>query len=117
MVDVVFVLLLFFMALAGATQMERHLTAAIPSRGEGVIDIPLVLDLGADGAVSINGLALVAASDANTAGLDQWLTRHRDTIAAETSFVIRPQNDARHERVVGVLNSVQRAGYKKIAFH
>ncbi len=116
MVDVVFVLLLFFMALAGANQLERRVTAQTPSEGSVLDEVPIVLDLADDGTVSVNGTAVVGPRDADVAGLGAWLAQYRESIGVDTPFVIRPHNDARHERVVQVLGSVRKAGHGKVAF-
>ncbi|MFZ4484484.1 MAG: ExbD/TolR family protein, partial [Chthoniobacterales bacterium] len=58
MVDVVFVLLLFFMASAGSQVVERELNISLPSgrggQSSGPPPTPVIIDIAADGIVSMN---------------------------------------------------------------
>ena len=58
MVDVVFVLLLFFMASAGSQVVERELNISLPSgrggQSAGPPPTPVIIDISADGVVSMN---------------------------------------------------------------
>jgi biopolymer transport protein ExbD len=57
MVDVVFVLLLFFMASAGAQVVEKELSINLPSgssSSSGVVTTPIVIDISPDGQVTMN---------------------------------------------------------------
>jgi biopolymer transport protein ExbD len=114
MVDVVFVLLLFFMALAGARQMEHRISAAIPTPepGDGT---SLVIDISSSGAVLCNGLELLSPVNPDPAKLNDWLK----TLAAadpEATILIRPASDAQHGHFIQVLSSLHAAGLKKITF-
>src|SRR5450432_3806472 len=58
MVDVVFVLMLFFMASAGMQVVERELGINLPSGGRAVSNgpppTPVIIDISADGQVGMN---------------------------------------------------------------
>src|SRR4029434_811053 len=56
MVDVVFVLMLFFMACAGSQIVESQLNVNLPAgKGAGSSDkTPIIIDISSDGLVSIN---------------------------------------------------------------
>lgn len=113
MVDVVFVLLLFFMALAGVRQQEGYLKAQLPcGPGDG---IPLVLDITADGRVSVNGTQHATRTDRELSELAAWL----QNLAAEeptAPFVIRPNNETQHERFIQVLSLLKKTGFRHITF-
>jgi biopolymer transport protein ExbD len=117
MVDVVFVLLLFFMALAGMQQIEKYMKADLPGRtGVEGRDLPLVIDIAADGKVQCNGLELLNSNDADSAKLLAWLK----PIASqdpETPVTIRPANQTEHGKFVQVLAALQQVGLKKIRFN
>ena len=113
MVDVVFVLLLFFMALAGMKQIEKQLQVAVPEKGTG--DPPLVLDIAANGAIACNGLPLATADEKDLSRLAAWL-KNIAVADAETSVFIRPNADTQHERFIQVLATLQRVGLRKISF-
>ena len=115
MVDVVFVLLLFFMALAGLRQIEQQLRVPLPHGGICPPDPPLVVVIAADGAVECNGSALAAAGERDLGRLAAWL-RDVARADAETPVFIRPDGNTEHERFVQVLALLQRVGLRKISF-
>lgn len=115
MVDVVFVLLLFFMALAGMQQIEKYLKADLPGPAVPGSDVPLVIDISADGKVQCNGLELLNTSDTDSSKLLGWLKPIASSDPG-TPVVIRPAGQAEHGRFVQVLAALQQAGLKKISF-
>lgn len=115
MVDVVFVLLLFFMALAGLRQQEVQLKAQLPGDGTGTGEIPLILDITADGRVSVNGTQHATRTDRELSELAVWL---QNLAANEPTapFVIRPNNETQHERFIQVLSLLKKSGFRRITF-
>ena len=115
MVDVVFVLLLFFMALAGLRQQEVQLKTQLPCNCDGFGEIPVVLDITADGRVSVNGTQYATRTDRELTELAAWL----QNLAAEeptAPFVIRPNNETQHERFIQVLSLLKKTGFRRITF-
>jgi biopolymer transport protein ExbD len=113
MVDVVFVLLLFFMALAGLRQVERRLDVNLPAGGGETV--PLVIDITARGAVLCNGLEVASARNSDVARLETWL-RNLAATEPNISVLIRPDPATEHERFVQVLAGLRNVGLKKISF-
>src|SRR5712671_3070088 len=70
MVDVVFVLMLFFMACVGWQMKERELSASLPGRGGDVTVI--VIEIAADGRVILNDQPLGETGDHQLASLRAW---------------------------------------------
>jgi biopolymer transport protein ExbD len=116
MVDVVFVLLLFFMAFASLKQYEHRIPATIPNGVEGVPVPTIVVDISSAGAVSANGMLLVDATDKGVEGLDVWLKKVAGS-ERDTPFVLRPAPDATHGRFLQVYGTLHKGGFKKVAFH
>jgi biopolymer transport protein ExbD len=123
MVDVVFVLLLFFMALAGANQKEGFLTISLPSQAAAGSDspiIPIVVDINNTGQVFINGVQRGGgAADKELQQLTDDLTREMEKgrAAGKTDpVIIRPQPDTPHEHVINVLNSCRKARVENLSF-
>lgn len=118
MVDIVFVLLLFFMACAGLKQTERYLSINIPGPGREGTDLvlPSYIDIATDGTVSVNGAPLAAADDESLSHLQAWVDRLTNEEVANDPVVIRPTLDAQHGRVVQVLSLLNKRGFKKISF-
>ena len=120
MVDVVFVLLLFFMAMAGEKAKEGFFQIALPSSAAGGADqkavVPIIIDIDALGNVFINSQQMSASvKDRELKQLQDKLT---DAIkgSPEDPVIVRPALDARHERVVDVLNVCRLARVQKLSF-
>ena len=116
MVDVVFVLLLFFMACAGMRQVEGFLGVDVPGRGgEPPIDPPLVFDISPSGEVFCNGTKLLQGEERDGAVMREWV---RNVANAEpgTPVIIRAAGDTTHERFILVLSVLQQSGIRRISF-
>ena len=119
MVDVVFVLMLFFMASAGMQVVEKELSINLPSgasaSNSATPPTPIVVTIGADGTVQVNGDALDPPTSPD-------LPLTRDHLKELMSFgtadpvIIQPAPDARQERIVNVLNAAAAAGVKNLSF-
>jgi biopolymer transport protein ExbD len=120
MVDVVFVLMLFFMASAGMQVAERELSINLPSgRGravEGPPPTPIIIDIGADGQVSMNNQVYGTPTDKELTALRDKLRDMIGQFGDKDPVIIRPMPDVRHERVIDVLNAAAAAGVKNLTF-
>jgi biopolymer transport protein ExbD len=118
MVDVVFVLLLFFMACAGQNITEGFLTVNLPSssKGEGSTKVPIVIDIDSNGNVFVNGQA--KGGNPN----EREIPPLKEHLAAamssdpEDPVIIRPASDTKHERLIDVLNACRQAKVKNLSF-
>ena len=115
MVDVVFVLMLFFMACAGMQITEKELSVNTPAAGGGDVTA-IVVAIDEDGAGSINDLPIAFADDHALSKLRSWLIQARREFGDRDLVLIRPEPNVRHERLVDVLNAVSAAGVAKITF-
>lgn len=119
MVDVVFVLMLFFMACAGSQVVESHLNIKLPagqSAGGGNTKTPIIVDISSDGLVTINNQSYGAPTDKALTALYDWLKNTIETFGAEDPVIIRPSPDAKHERIINVLNAAAKAGVTNLSF-
>ncbi|MEA3208165.1 MAG: biopolymer transport protein ExbD [Chthoniobacter sp.] len=120
MVDVVFVLMLFFMAMAGSQVKERELNIALPSgapaKGPNNSKTPIVIDISPEGQVSMNNEVYGAPTDKGLNRLREWLKATIEQFGTEDPVIIRPQSDTKHERIVDVLNAAAYAGVKNLTF-
>lgn len=118
MVDVVFVLMLFFMASAGMQVVEKELGINLPSgsaaRESDAPKIPIVIAIGSDGTVQING----SPYDSTSGELPLAQEKLRDLMSygGEDPVIIQPAPDVRHERIINVLNACAAAGVKHLSF-
>jgi biopolymer transport protein ExbD len=114
MLDVLFVLLLFFMVTAGAQKHEASLTTQLPGGKPGG-DVPLEIGIDADGNITVSGQQVGEPDDTKLQPLVDRLTQ---VLAANTTqpVVITPVRSARQQRVIDVLNACAAAKVKNLAF-
>ncbi len=119
MVDVVFVLMLFFMASAGSQVVEKELNINLPSgRGGPSADVPktpIIIDISADGQVTANNMNYGTPTDRNLITFREWLVSALE-FDPENPVIIRPAPQTRQERVIDVLNAAAAAGVKSLSF-
>ncbi len=116
MVDVVFVLMLFFMAAAGSQVTERELSVALPAPAQGVGPVTaIVIDISADGQVIANNQSFGTANDKSLATFRDWL-KSTQAFGDKDPVFIRPQPTTRHERLMDVLSACRAAGIEKVTF-
>jgi len=114
MLDVLFVLLLFFMVSAGAQKHEASISTQLPGNQPGK-DIPVHVEIDVDGQIAVNG----ESTDTPTAtALPQTVARLKAIVAENPKqpIVLIPTRSSRHQRVVDVLNACAAAGVKNLAF-
>ena len=118
MVDVVFVLMLFFMACAGSQIVERALNINLPAgtaSGDTKVT-PIVIDISGEGLVSMNNENYGQPSEKNLTALKEKLKGMIETFGDKDPVIIRPSPDAKHERIIDVLNAAAYAGVKNLSF-
>ena len=119
MVDVVFVLMLFFMASAGSQVVEKELNINLPagqgSSGSSTVT-PIIIDIGPDGGVSINTESYGAPNDKNLDHLKAWLEGAVSQFEGKDPVIIRPNPETKHERIIDVLNACAKAQVKNLTF-
>jgi biopolymer transport protein ExbD len=113
LIDVVFLLLIFFMVTTTFTD-EGKLTITLPeASGEAVQSLPKVLEVGvsSDGRFSVNG-KMLTASDAKT-----LTAAVIDTTAGDFSipFVITADATSSHQSVVTVMDVAGKTGFENIS--
>jgi len=118
MVDVVFVLMIFFMACAGFRAQERELKIALPGPPQFPVTIrePIFLTIDAAGSVFVNDQAKGTADDHHLAVLTAWLRSVREAFGDGDTIVIRPAPTITHERVMEVLSATTAAGWQNLTF-
>lgn len=117
MVDVVFVLMLFFMACVGAIQKQGALEVALPGGNTTLppSQIAVSVTIALDGVVALNGQEYGQADDHELSRLKTWVRNTVETFGDRDPIVVHPNPDVRHERFVEVLSALNRGGAKKVA--
>lgn len=114
MLDILFVLLLFFMVSAGAQKHEASLTTPLPG-GQPGGDVPVRVSIDDDGQASIYEVPIDGPADHD---MPQLVARLHTVVQAHAAqpIVITPTRSTRQQRVVDVLNACAAAGVKNLAF-
>jgi biopolymer transport protein ExbD len=120
MVDIVFVIMLFFMMMAGAVKVEREIGTKMPGGGVG-IEGPdeLWIKIDEDGAVFLNDDEMASEKEANLSKLTQLLSQIRsqsDDRGSKTIVTIQTEQQTKCQRVVDVLNSLAKAKIADVTF-
>jgi len=117
MLDVMFVLLMFFMVMAGQQVKEAELGVSVPGSGQPstTAKTPVTIRVAADGVVTFNDTPVDSRDDAEMPRLRAKL---KALIVAdrEQSVIIRPNDRAPYQRVVDVLNACGAERVKNLTF-
>jgi len=122
MIDVVFVILLFFMVAAGTQQKENTHQAALPGDKLGTdIQLPdeVVIEVAADGEVFLNDDSVGAPGIKDLKELAAnmiTLKKAADAAGAPLLVTIQSEEQAKYERIVDVLDSLTRANVTQVTF-
>ena len=123
MIDVVFVIMLFFMVMAGAVKVEHELKTTLPGNAETAqeTELPDEVTIGVSetGEVSLNDDPLGAPQDKVLEGLySQMVQMRKAAEQAKTKMLITVQAEeaARYERVMNVLDVLARAEITNVTF-
>lgn len=117
MIDMVFLLLVFFMVTAKPIQPEADIPIGLPGAlaQDEPVDIPeeLFIELGPDGTARVNEQRLTQPA------LAALLIRFKEAAVANRSEVLvtlAPHDDAPHQRIVDVLDACAEAGIGGVSF-
>jgi len=117
MLDVMFVLLLFFMVMAGKQVKEAELGVQVPGASKAVTTAktPVTLKVSENGVVSFNDSPVDSRDDRE---MPKLLAKLKALIEAspDQSVIIRPKDTAPYQRVIDVLNACGAARVKNLTF-
>lgn len=124
MIDVVFVIMLFFMVMAGLQRQEGELGLRLPDgslfpANLKMPDEELLLELTSDGSVMLNGERFDTPSSSKLPELRRSLQRIQHAITAQHSKVLATLHsdpDAGFQRVMDVLDALHVAGINYVTF-
>lgn len=117
MLDVMFVLLMFFMVMAGQQVKEAELGVSVPGSGQpsSTAKTPVTLRISPDGVVTFNDTPVDSREDREMPKLRARLKNLIEAFA-EQSVIIRPNDRAPYQRVVDVLNACGAERVKNLTF-
>jgi len=125
MIDVVFVIMLFFMVMAGAVKVERELKSQLPGiapstpTDEKVAPDEITVGVEESGAVTLNEEELDTPDNKALPNFTSSLMRLKqeaDNRGAKVLVTIQAEEQAKYERVIDVLNSLAKAKVANVTF-
>jgi biopolymer transport protein ExbD len=123
MIDVVFVIMLFFMVMAGAVKVEHELKTTLPGNvdTDKVTEMPdeLTISVSENGQVSLNDEAISTPQDKELVQLFQEMKRAKqnaDSGKTKLLVTVQAEETARYERVVNVLDVLAQAEVTNVTF-
>jgi len=123
MIDMVFLLLVFFMVTARPVKQESDISLGLPGTvaQEEALDIPdeqrVIIE--ADGTIVLNEMTMGAPGDSQLQTLFITLKRYKEASVANQSealVVIDASDDTVHQRIVDVLNVCAKAEITGVTF-
>ena len=117
MLDVMFVLLMFFMVMAGQQVKEAELGVSVPGSGQPstTAKTPVTIRVAPDGVVTFNDTPVDSREDREMPRLRARLKALIEAFS-EQSVIIRPNDRAPYQRVVDVLNACGAERVKNLTF-
>src|SRR5690242_14491753 len=123
MIDVVFVIMLFFMVMAGSVKTERELNSQLPGNAEtsGATEFvdEQVITITEAGEISLNDEPLSPAGDVVMQRLKDTLTRLKqagDQAKSPTLVTVVSEANAKYSRTIDVLDALAVAGINQVTF-
>ncbi len=123
MIDVVFVIMLFFMVMAGAVKVERELNTKLPGTAEtsGPMDFvdEIIINISIAGEVTLNDEPMDTPASKDLPQLRNTLLRLKQgSDAAKTPVMVTivSEGEARYHRTVDVLDALAVAQIENVTF-
>ena len=123
MIDVVFVIMLFFMVMAGAVKVEKELNSQLPGNAEtsGPTEMAdeMVIAINESGEVTLNEEPIDTADSHTLPALKNTLTRLKqasDQSKTLTLVTVVSEPLAKYSRTVDVLDALAVAGISNVTF-
>jgi biopolymer transport protein ExbD len=125
MIDVVFVIMLFFMVMVGSVKVERELKSQLPGLAPPSADAPqempdeIIVGVEESGSVTINEEEFDGPTDKKLPNFTATLARLKqeaDNRNAKVIVTISAEEQASYERVIDVLNALAVAKVANVTF-
>lgn len=125
MIDVVFVIMLFFMVMVGSVKVERELKSQLPGLAPPSADAPqempdeIIVGVEESGSVTLNEEEFDGPTDKKLPNFTATLMRLKqeaDNRNAKVIVTIQAEEQATYERVIDVLNALAVAKVANVTF-
>ena len=122
LIDVVFLLLIYFLVTASLVKKEGDISFMLPANiaQEDMVDIPIevLIEITSDGTIRVEGMRF-DRNDRNLDALVNQIAGLKQIAKSQNSpfFVnILPHQDALHRRIIDVMNACAAAGVNSLTF-
>ena len=123
LIDVVFLLLIYFMVSSSLKRSEADLSMALPSAVAQTQEMKMpdeqIIEVLANGHIVLNDREYTDPNKADLVDLERTLTRYREASALMNTpamITIAAEDDSRHERVIDVMNACAGAQITSVTF-
>ncbi len=125
MIDVVFVIMLFFMVMVGSVKVERELKLQLPGLAPASADAPqempdeIKVGIEEDGSITLNDEPFDSPTDKKMFNFTATLTRLKqeaDNRKAKVIVTIEAQEQAVYDRIIDALNALAVAKISNVTF-
>ncbi len=119
MLDVMFVLMLFFMVMAGTQKKEAELGIDLPADNPGASEAtppaPVYVKVSPEGQVFYNDLPVDTPGSQDLLGLRDRLKRAME-FNNKSPVIVIPADAVKHQRIVDVMNACSESGVLNLSF-
>ena len=123
LIDMVFLLLIYFMVTASLVKSEGDLGIKLPGVVQQAVAVDMpdeqIIEVRATGRVYLNGREYGSADEQDIPELVHTLTRYSTAAGAaknEALITIWAEDEAKHQRVIDVMNACADAGIENVTF-
>ena len=123
LIDVVFLLLIYFMVTSSLKRSEADLSMSLPSSVTQSQELKMpdeqIIEVRTDGVIVLNEMQYKDPDKSDLAELEQTLTRYREASQAlqtTAMITIAAEDNARHERVIDAMNACAGAQISSVTF-
>ena len=123
LIDVVFLLLIYFMVSSSLKRSEADLSMSLPSAVTQSQELKMpdeqIIEVLANGHIILNEREYTDPNKKDMADLERTLTRYREASALMNTpamITIAAEEDSRHERVIDVMNACAGAEISSVTF-
>jgi biopolymer transport protein ExbD len=123
LIDMVFLLLVYFMVTASLVKSEGDLSIKLPGLVQQAVTVDMpdeqIIEVHANGSVLLNGMEFGSVDSQEMPNLVSLLTRYKlasDATHNKAMVTIWADDESKHQRVIDVMNACADAGIENITF-
>lgn len=120
LIDIVFLLLIYFMVTASLIKKEADIVFSLPTPGSVQIDMPVEVrvEIAADGAIEVEGMRFSREDRSLNELVTQMAGLKKIAASQQSEFFVNimPHKESLHRRVIDVMDACTAAGVDRLIF-